>query len=327
MGNQNRRARSHNLAQIFENLFLCPRIHAGQCIVHNQNPRLSNHRARNSCALFLSPRKRDPALSHNRLQLLGKKVQIGSQLRNLGRAHNIALCPRAQSHIFPNRIRKQKRILRHIPGRVSNGLKRYIFHRLAIDKNPPFIRLDQPGDQPRQRGFSRPHAPHHGECTSRWNPKIDIFEHALPIVRKTRVAKFDLPSDIPRCATRHIGLRRYFQNLFNTPQRSHSALILIDNSPQHRHRPTHTQQIRIERHKCPQAQTPLNHPQTAQPQNHNHRNTAQQKRERIIQTANFDQMAVARDVFFIENPEIHNLERAHGKGFDHSHTRQIFLNF
>ena len=254
-------------------------------------------------------------------------MQIRSQLRNLSRAHNIALCPRTQSHILPNRIRKQKSVLRHIPGRVSNRLKRYLFHRLAIDKNPPFIRLDQPGDQPRQRGFSRPYAPHHGKRTSRWNPKIDIFEHALTIVRKTRIAKLDLPRDAICRTTRHIRLRRYLQNLFNTPQRSHGALILIDNSPQHRHRATHTQQIRIERHKCPQTQTPLNHPQTTQPQNHNHRNTTQQKRERIIQTADLNQMAVARDVLLIENPEIHNLKRAQGKGFDHSHTRQIFLNF
>ena len=254
-------------------------------------------------------------------------MQIGSQLRNLGRAHNIALCPRAQSHIFPNRIRKQKSVLRHIPGRIANRLKRYIFHRLAIDQNLPGIRLDQPGNQPRQRGFSRPHAPHHGKRTPRWNPKIDIIYYALSIVREARIAKLDLTLDTICCTPFHIGLWRYSQNLFNTPQRSHGALILIDNSPQHRHRPTHTQQIRIERHKCPQSQIPLDHLQTAQPQNHNHRNTAQQKRERIIQTADFNQMAVARDVFFIENPEIHDLERAHGKGFDHPHTRQILLNF
>ena len=72
MRNKNRSSILHDFAQMIQDLIFGVGIHAGKRIIENQDPWIANDRAGNGGSLLLSAGKRDAALAHQGLELLGK---------------------------------------------------------------------------------------------------------------------------------------------------------------------------------------------------------------------------------------------------------------
>src|SRR5580704_2480609 len=112
-------------------------IHAGECIIQNQNSRIANDGPGDGGALLLPSRKSDPALPHQSSILLRKPLDI---IRNAGRLSRgthrlVARTHHAKSNVFADSLTEQKGFLWHKPYVFSQYLQRIVTHRFAVNQH------------------------------------------------------------------------------------------------------------------------------------------------------------------------------------------------
>src|SRR5215468_11207616 len=91
MGNKDRGAPLHNLAQVVEDLVLGVGINAGKSVIQNQNTRITDNRTRNGSTLLLPTGERNSTLAHHCREALWKCIDVRCNASRFGRLANLLI--------------------------------------------------------------------------------------------------------------------------------------------------------------------------------------------------------------------------------------------
>jgi hypothetical protein len=139
-------------------------VHGGEHVVEHDDRRLVEEPASECGALSLAPREHDPSLADDRLKALLEGFHVGVERRlldDLGHLPEIGLV--VERDVLRDRLAEQERTLRHEPHLVAPRVEVEVHDVGAVDDDRAARRIEEPREQPQERGLAGARATEHAE--------------------------------------------------------------------------------------------------------------------------------------------------------------------
>ena len=212
VGDQQRRAPGHVLAQSVVDRLLDRRVHGAGGVVEDQDRRVREDCARERDPLPLPAREREAALADHGLvslwQLLDELVGGGRARRRLDL--RVARVGAPVGDVRPDRVREEEALLEDDPDLAAQRLQRHAAEVVAVDEHGAAVGVMEARHEHRQRRLARAAGSDERDPLAGRDPQIDAGEHGGPIaVVEVDPAQLDLAAQ-PRQLDRvgRVGDRR-----------------------------------------------------------------------------------------------------------------------
>src|SRR6266446_4858367 len=330
MADENRGPIPHHLLQFTQNLLFRVRVHAGQRVVQNEDPRIPHDGAGNRCSLFLSSRKRNASLTDHGFVFAGKFLDVALNSRNRRCSTNVRIRSglHAKRDVLANRLAEQERILGNKADRSAQRLQWNSLDRHTINEQRIRRRVVKPRDQLNQRGFSRS-----GGTDNRYGLPFryrqrNISQRRLAVVREAEVPEFDgsFNREILCHARLIVHFGRRVQNVVQSLHGSAAPLEQVHDPAQRDHRPGQKTEIHVVCNKIAQRDRILDDLTPAEEKYDDDRQSDHQLHDRVEDTRHADQLIVLVYERSVHPVKFGNFVFFLNERFDDPYTYHAFLH-
>ena len=165
---EERGATLHDALQLAQDLLLGVGVDAGKSVIQDQDPGITDDRAGNGRALFLSAGESDAALADHGRKTGRELLKFAPDVRRLRRLEHLCFAGlrSTKRNILANRLAEEKRLLGNEADVRAQQLERIIADRAAVNQNRSRGCIVKPRDQIDQGRFSGAGRADDGETAS-----------------------------------------------------------------------------------------------------------------------------------------------------------------